>query len=94
MRSFLKIFFASFLAIALFTLIAVLIMVGIVSSLASKEKTRVDDQSVLVIDLSRTFHEHMQINPFAALSDDGNVPGLYDVIRLIAHAKSDKKISG
>lgn len=94
MRSFLKIFFASFLAIAIFTLIAVLIMVGIVSSLASKEKTRVEDKSVLVIDLSSTFHEHMQVNPLAALSDDGNVPGLYDVIRLIAHAKTDKNISG
>ena len=94
MRSFLKIFFASFLAIALFTLIAVLIMAGIVGSLASKEKTRVDDRSVLVIDLSNTFHEHMQVNPLAALTNEGDVPGLYDVIRLIAHAKTDKNISG
>jgi protease IV len=94
MRSFFKIFFASFLSLAIFSLIAFFILVGVISSLASKDKPEVSSKSVLVIDLSQTFHERMQPDLLSALTDEGKVPGLYDVIRLIEHAKSDNEVSG
>ena len=94
MRSFFKIFFASFLSLAIFSLVVFFILVGIVSSIASSDKPEVSSKSVLVIDLSKTFHERMQPDILGALTDEGKVPGLYDVIRLINHAKSDNDVSG
>jgi protease-4 len=94
MRSFFKIFFASFLALVIFTVIGIFIIIGVVSGIASKDKPVVPEKSVLVIDLEKTFNEHMQPNPLAAFSEDGQTPGLYDLIRLIDHAKTDKDISG
>ena len=94
MRSFFKIFFASFLSLAIFSLVVFFILVGIVSSIASSDKPEVSSKSVLVIDLSKTFHERMQPDILGVLTDEGKVPGLYDVIRLINHAKSDNDVSG
>ena len=94
MRSFFKIYFASFLSLAIFSLVVFFILVGIVSSIASSDKPEVSSKSVLVIDLSKTFHERMQPDILGALTDEGKVPGLYDVIRLINHAKSDNDVSG
>lgn len=94
MRSFFKVFFASFLSLIIFSAIVFFIIIGLISALASKDKPEVPGKSVLVIDLAHTFHEHMQPNPLAALSSEGRVPGLYDVIRLINHAKTDNDIHG
>ncbi|MFL5741411.1 MAG: signal peptide peptidase SppA [Flavisolibacter sp.] len=94
MRSFFKIFFASFLALIIFSLLAFFILVGIATSIASGSKPEVPSKSVLVIDLGHMFHERMQQNPLASISNEGNTPGLYDLIRLIRHAKTDNDISG
>lgn len=96
MRSFFKSFFASLLALVVFTLIAVLILVRMVSSIAKKEKPVVEAKSVLVLNLATHFEEQAQDNPFAALSgnEETRVPGLYDVLRLLAYAKNDKEIEG
>lgn len=95
MGSFFKMFFASLLALILFALIAVFLLVGMVGALASKEKPEIVEKSVLMLDLSQHFFERKQDNPLAALSDaESEVPGLYDVVRLIKHAKEDDKIKG
>ena len=94
MRSFFKIFFASFLSLAIFSLVAFFILLGIISNFASKEKPEVSDRSVLVLDLSKKFHERMQPDLLGVLTDEGKIPGLYDVIRLISHAKTDNDVSG
>jgi protease IV len=94
MRSFFKIFFASLLSLVIFSLICLFIAIAFVSALASKDKPEVPSKSVLVIDLAENFHEQMQNNPLSVVSGENNVPGLFDVVRLINHAKTDDHISG
>ena len=94
MRSFFKIFFASFLALIVFCVLGFFILAGLVTSLASKDKPNIPDKSLLVIDLGQTYHERMHESPLSVLSEEGNPPGLYDLVRLIEHAKTDNNISG
>jgi protease IV len=95
MRSFFKIFFASFLAIIVFSLIAFFLLVGTVTGLASKNKTVVNEKTVLVLDLSHELKEQPDKDLNLPVGeDDGNKPGLYEVIRLLDHAKTDHKIAG
>jgi protease IV len=95
MRSFFKTFFASLFALIIFTLLAFFFLVAFVGGLTSKEKPRVEPNSVLVLDLGQHFAEQMQENPLGVLSkEQEDVPGLYDVVRLLQTAKADKKITG
>jgi protease-4 len=95
MRTFFKIFFASLLALFIFSLICFFLVVGAVSGLTSKEKTSISEKSVLVLDLSQHFNEQLKNDPLSQLTGSGeDAPGLYDVLRLIKHAKDDKHISG
>ena len=94
MRGFFKIFFASLLSLIVFTLLCVFLAVAVVATLASREGPEVYKHSVLVIDLGHQYHERLRENPFAVLNGEGNVPGLYDVVRLIEKAKTDNDIDG
>jgi protease-4 len=96
MKSFFKIFFASLLSLIIFSLILFFLFAGWIAGLASREKTRVEPGSVLVLDLSQHFKEQEVDNPFSTFSgnDEMDVPGLYDVVRLINKAKDDKNIKG
>jgi protease-4 len=95
MRNFFKIFFASFLAMFIFSLICLFLLIGFATSLASKEKPRLSQKSVLVLDLSQHFNEQLENDPVSEItSGEENAPGLYDVLRMIKHAKEDKNISG
>ena len=96
MRSFFKMFFASLLAIVIFTLIIFFFFVAWVANLTSASKPKIDSQSVLVIDLGQHYKEQVQQNLLGSLRGDEekDVPGLYDVVRLINKAKTDEKISG
>ncbi len=91
MRSFFKIFLASLLALITLVAIVIFIVVGIVSS-ASSKKPKVEEKSVLVIDLNQQFHEREQPGSFPSINS--STPGLYDVIRLLRYAKTDDHISG
>src|SRR3569833_1593541 len=94
MRTFFIMLFASLLSFIVFSLILVFLLIAFVSRLIAKEKPEVADKSVLVLDLSQHFNERKQTKPLSSLSDEGDDPGLFDVIRLINHAKSDNNISG
>jgi protease-4 len=95
MRSFFKTFFAALLALIVFTLVVFFFFVAFIGGLTSKEKPRVEAKSVLVLDLAQPFAEQLQENPFGVLSSEQeDIPGLYDVIRLLQRAKTDKKITG
>ncbi len=96
MRGFFKIFFASLLSLIVFTLLVFFFLVAIVGGIASKEKIRVLPKSVLVLDLNQPYAEQFQENPLSLLSGDQekDIPGLYDVIRLLQKAKTDKHIEG
>ena len=94
MRSFFKIFFASLLSLVIFSLICLFVAIAFISAVASKDKPDVPAKSVLEINLSENFHEQIQNNPLSVVSGTSDVPGLFDVVRLINHAKTDNDISG
>ena len=95
MRTFFKIFFASLLALFIFSLICFFLLVGAISGITSKEKVKLADKSVLVLDLGQHFNEQLQNDPLSELTNsEENAPGLYDVLRMIKHAKEDKHIAG
>ncbi len=96
MRSFFKFFLAALAALVVFTVIGFLIVFGIAGSIASSEKTTIASKSVLFIDLSRSFSDRMPDNTLARLSGDGDIysTSLYDVVRLLEHAKKDSLVRG
>jgi protease-4 len=64
-------------------------------SLASSEKPSVGGKAILVVDLADEFREIVEESPFTGIgnADEGR-PALYDLIRLIRHAKSDSAVKG
>jgi protease IV len=96
MGSFFKMFFASLLALVIFSLLVIFFLVAIVTGLTSKDTPKVESGSVLVLDLGQHYKEQKQYNFLSVLSsDDGkDIPGLYDVVRLLHKAKTDKNVSG
>jgi protease-4 len=96
MGGFFKSFFAALLALVVFTVIAVFVLAGIAGGLLSPKKPDVEAKSVLVIDLAQSLREQMQDNPLSGLGseDQYDVPGLYDLIRLVRYAKGDSAIKG
>jgi protease-4 len=93
-RSFLKFFLAALVALIVFTGICFVILMIFATALSSSDKVTIDPKSVLVLDLSQSFSDRRQDNTISRLSGDVSletVP-LYDVIRLIHHAKTDSSI--
>lgn len=96
MRTFFKIFFATLLALIVFTVIGVFILIGFISSATTSELPVVGSKAVLVLDLSVNFREQAEEDPFGELiaSAEANKPSLFEVVRLIHHAKSDSAVKG
>jgi protease-4 len=88
-------FFASLLALIIFTLIVLFFVVAFIGGLTSKDTPGVEAKSVLVLDLGQHYSEQLRENPLGILSKENyDVPGLYDVIRLLQKAGTDKNVSG
>ena len=100
MKQFFKMFFASMLAMIIGGVILVGITIGLIVNAVSKAdeagtKVEIADNSVLVIDLDKAFHEQGEKNSFAAFSDDDAYSaGVYDVVHSLEKAKDDDKIDG
>ena len=96
MRGFFKSFFAALLALIAFTAIIVVVLLGKVSGVLSPKKPDIAAKSVLVIDLGQTYKEQEQGNPLSELGseDQYDIPGVYDLVRLVRHAKEDTAIKG
>ncbi len=96
MRNFFKIFFASLLALIIFTLIGFFILIGIISSAASPGKPDINSNAVLVVDLTKQYKEQKDENILSTFTSnsDNNVPGLYDVVRMLEYAKTDNSVKG
>jgi protease-4 len=96
MRSFFKIFLASFLALLVFSLIAFFLMLGAISGIASKDKANTGSKAILVIDLNKLYPEIGIKNPLHGFSGEEkyDVPTLYNVTRLINKAKTDSAVKG
>ena len=103
MREFFKMFFASFLAILIVTVVGIALVMGIIYGLSKSvvaDKTDTDNEdgtgnTVLVINTENEIHEQGMRNSIAQFS--GEPPyqaGLYDLIKAIDNAKDDKRVSG
>jgi protease IV len=95
MRSFFKIFLASFLALVVFVFVFFFFTIGFFSGLAGSTNVEIGSKGVLVLDLGESFSEKTTADPLAAISDNRyNVPGVFNVLRLIRYAKTDSAIRG
>ncbi len=96
MSQFLKIVFATFIALVLFTLIGVFVLIGIASSAASSDKPFIGSKAVLILDLSVPFKEQFKEDPFAALLNEGEEesPSLFQVTQLLKYAQKDSAVKG
>ncbi len=96
MKIFFKTFFASLLALFIFSLFGLLILLGIAGSFSSEEQKIIEANSVLVIDMSEDFLEQTKSDPFSELLNKkkGKVPSLSELIGLIKNAKKDSTIKG
>ncbi len=96
MKSFIKIFFASFIALLIFSLIVFFIGMWLIGSAFEASKPDIGSKAVLVLDLSKDFKEQGKENPVGSLTGDPSedVPGLYDVVRMLHFAKTDSTIKG
>ena len=96
MKSFFKIFIASLLALIVFTILGVMVLIGLAASASSSDKPVIGSDAVLVLDLSKPYKETVQENPFASLTTDGDfeIPSLFEMVRLIEHAKKDANVKG
>ena len=96
MKAFFKSFFASFLALVVFAILGIFLLIGFIASVTTSDKPFVGSKAVLVLDLSGKFNEQSHDNPFSALikETDKEAPSLYDLVRMIHHAKSDSSVKG
>lgn len=96
MRQFFKFFTASFLALVIFTFLAIILFAGMVGSLASSSKPVMPSRAVLLIDLGQHFAEQSQDNILGKLNsaDPYSSPGLFELIHLIKYARSDSAVKG
>jgi protease-4 len=96
MRQFLKFFLASLTAIIVFSVIVFFVFIGFIGSLASSDKPRVRTNAVLYIDLNQPIKEQKVANPLSSFEpeDEFDLPGLFDVVRIIEHAKTDSAVKG
>jgi protease-4 len=96
MRSFFKIFFASLLALIIFTAIAFFFLIGWIGVVVSRNAPVIEPKSVLVLDLAQQYKEQVQESPLSSFTsdDEKDIPGLYDVVRLLKKAETDKNIQG
>jgi protease IV len=97
MRSFLKFFLASFVALIVFSILAFFFMLMVFARLASSgDKVVTGSNAVVVVDLSQGLREQRVEDPFRTfLSDDpSQEPGLFDAVRLIRNAATDDNVKG
>ena len=101
MKQFFKFMFATIVGIFISVFLFILVMVGIVSSMISKDSNKdvtVKEKSVLQLDLSYMIPERSSKNPFEGFNfssmESNKKAGLNDILKSIRYAASDEKIRG
>ena len=96
MKQFFKTFFASLLALIIFSLIGLVIIASIAASFSKEEQKITPANSVLVIDIAENFEEQIKSDAFSEIlrQKKGKSPSLSQLIGLIQHAKKDTAIKG
>lgn len=95
--SFLRSFFASLLALVVFSIGGFFMLAGIVSALDQEEAVDVEANSVLHINLNRPLADRSFNDPFSDLGfggGDAKRIGVIDLKRALEHAATDDKIKG
>lgn len=98
MKEFFKMFFASFLAMAVAGIVIFGLFVGILvnaSKAITENQNKITSGDVLTIDLSNRIKENGLTNPFAMLSKSSSYDaGLYDITKALNRASKDNSIKG
>ncbi|HVZ26439.1 MAG TPA: signal peptide peptidase SppA [Sediminibacterium sp.] len=96
MRSFFKTFFATLLALVIFTVIGIFILAAFIGSAASPDLPVVGSRAVLVINLDHAFPEQSKDNPLNAYLNgtENTPPSLRAAIEHIYAARADSAIKG
>ncbi len=98
MRSFLKFFLASFVALIVFSVVAFLFILMLIARVASSgDKVVVGSNAVLVVDLSEPLNEQRREDDAVTALVSGRPvrqPGLFDVVRLLDKAAADDNVKG
>jgi len=96
MKQFFKTFFASLLALIIFSLIGIVLLVSIAAGFSNEEQKVTATNSVLVIDIAENFEEQTKSDPFSEIirKRNGKSPSLTQLIGLIQNAKKDTAIKG
>ena len=96
MKIFFKSFFASLLALVVFSLIGLFLIIGIAASFSKEEPKVVATNSVLVLDLSNEYLEQVQDDPISEILNkkNGKSTSLSELVHLINYAKKDDAIKG
>ena len=99
MRSFLKFFLASFVALVVFSILSFFFMIMVVARLSTPNKVTTGANAVVVIDLSNPLREQRMEDPLRELmpfvsGEADQEPGLYDAVRLIRNAAKDDNVKG
>lgn len=94
---FLRNFFASFLALIVFTIMSIVFFSIIITAMEDTEKFTVKDNSILKLNLTQQLADRDFVDPFAkygmfGISDERI--GVVDVRKALEHAASDDKIKG
>ncbi|MEO6329028.1 MAG: signal peptide peptidase SppA [Ginsengibacter sp.] len=96
MKSFMKIFFASFLALVIFCIVSFLIGMFVIGRALQPSTSDLGSKGVLLIDLNKEYQEQAKENAIGSITGDPSkdIPGLYDVVRMLHYAKTDSAIKG
>ncbi|MCC6721437.1 MAG: signal peptide peptidase SppA [Bacteroidia bacterium] len=98
MKQFFKFVLAAITAYIILCILFILIAVGIVSSIDSKDEVKVEDNSVLKLTFNYNINDQDVEQPFNLFGniepDMGNPIGLNEILASIKHAKNDPKIKG
>lgn len=95
-RSFLKMFLASLVAIFVFFGLILLLFSAIAGALASGEPGAIEPKSVLYIDLSKPYLDKKIDNPLLQIlgKENDEIPSLFELTRMIRRAKTDSLVKG
>jgi len=98
MKQFFKMFFASLLAMIVAGVIMFGMTIGMMVAVTksfSEKKNKETTGNILVVDLTKKFHEQSEKNSLAILNDgDAYEAGLYDITRALGSAKKDNEVKG
>jgi protease IV len=96
MRSFFKTFFATLLALVVFSGLVLVIAMVIIAGVAAGKEVKTGEKAVIIIDLSDHFAEVEPSDPLDEFTgqDKSTPPSLSKLVRLIDHAKNNSSVKG